>query len=57
MKPEDYREGMAVKANGVSGVAVGLERCNEDKLVVHVAFPMRESQWRVPIEQVEAVVK
>lgn len=53
MKPEEYREGMAVKANGTRGTANGLERCGDGKLVVHVAFPMRESQWRVPIEQVE----
>lgn len=55
MKPEEYRDGMAVVANGQRGVAVGLERCNEDKMVVHVSLPMRETNWRVPIEQVEVV--
>jgi hypothetical protein len=53
MKPEEYREGMAVRANGTKGIANGIELCNGGKYVVHVAFPMRECQWRVPIEQVE----
>jgi hypothetical protein len=53
MKQEDYKDGLKVTAKGAKGIAAGIERCNDGKFVVHVAFPGRESQWRVPIEQVE----
>lgn len=53
MKPEDYKEGMAVTADGRRGYAVELEGCNDGTVVVHVAFPGKEAQWRVPIEKVE----
>lgn len=53
MKTEDYREGQPVRAKGANGFAAGLERCNDGRFIIHVAFTGRESQWRVPIEEVE----
>ena len=53
MKQEEYKEGQPVLAYGAKGYAVELERCNDGKHVIHIAFPGRESQWRVPIEDVE----
>ena len=53
MKIEDYEEGMTVLARKQHGIAVELEECNDGSFVVHVAFPGKDSQWRVPIEQVE----
>lgn len=54
MKIEDYREGMAVRVRGQQrGFAVELEKCGEDTWVVHVAFPGKETNWRVPIAEVE----
>jgi len=53
MKIEDYREGMAVTAEGRKGFAVELEKCNDESYVVHVAFPGKDAQWRVPVEKVE----
>ena len=54
MKEADYKDGLKVTAYGnAHGIAAGIERCNDGKFIVHVAFQGRESQWRVPIEQVE----
>lgn len=53
MKTEDYREGMPVTVDGRRGFAVELENCNDNTVVIHVAFPGKEAQWRVPIEKVE----
>lgn len=54
VKREDYREGMPVTAEGRKGIAVELEHCADDSYVVHIAFPGKEAQWRVPIDKVEA---
>lgn len=53
MTEKEYKDGLPVIARGERGIAAGLERCNGGTLIVHVAFNGRESQWRVPIEQVE----
>lgn len=53
MKQEDYKDGLKVTAKGAHGITAGIERCNDGKMIVHVAFQGRESQWRVPIEDVE----
>lgn len=53
MKPEEFRPGVPVIADGRRGIATELELCNDETLVIHVAFPMKEAQSRVPIERVE----
>lgn len=57
MKKEDYKDGMAVIANGKNGIANGLELCGDGSYIVHVCFPLKDTQWRVPIDQIEAVTK
>lgn len=53
MNKEDYKDGMAIIVNGRKCIANDLERCNDGSYVVHVAFPMKDTQWRVPIDKVE----
>lgn len=53
MKTEDFKIGLPVMAHGRKGHAVEIERCNGNTFVIHIAFTGQESQWRVPIEQVE----
>lgn len=55
MTKEEYKEGQAVIAYGRKCIANGLEKCGDGSYVVHVAFPMKETQWRVPLDKVEAV--
>ena len=53
MTQEDYKEGMPVLARGKRGIANGLERCGDGSYIVHVAFLGKDTQWRVPLEQIE----